>query len=64
MLEAVEKARDWQKAVSASEETANSPEPLLGWLYQRVASTAASKNPVAVPMKVVGLVWSVRETAH
>lgn len=37
-------------AVSASVETANSLEPLPGWWYQRVASTAASKNPAAVPV--------------
>lgn len=44
-------------AVSASVETASSPEPLPGWWYQRVASTAASKNPAGVPVIRVGLAY-------
>lgn len=46
-------------AVSASVETANSLAPLPGWLYQRVASTAASKNPAGVRVKGMDLVRSV-----
>lgn len=62
LLRAAAIARDLRKAVSASVETASSPEPLPGWLYQRVASTAVSKNPVVVPMKEVDLVYYVPVT--
>lgn len=56
---AAEKGKDWRRAANASVGKGKLLVPLQGWSFRLTVSAAASKNPAGVPMKEVGLGYSV-----